>query len=640
MRKILFILCISLSVGLFAEPQNGVVYVKSGGTGSGTSWTDAMGDIQAAISAAKSDDALRKDVWVAAGEYTITSSISMIDSINVYGGFAGTETALEERLLENGGKPWEFKHPTILKGDGARLVQTASNFDMKTAFDGFTLTNGNATGSSLNGSGGAAVVRANMVIENCIIKNSMAENGAGGAVIMTAGTIKNSLIYNNKQLSNANGGGGLFINTAGGQETVVENCVLQKNSSDVRGGAINVQGKGFTQLNNLYILNNQAIKAGGLKAGGAIYGNSPNYKVTNSVIFNNTGQTALYVKGSVVNSTIVNNVGGVYIADATATIEFSNNIVWGCITETGGTSATGLSGRDNPNITAHNNATYNPIPEDKGWNIADNILFSSNNSNGDVENPADGTVGSGPKFVKVSRFKGAALADEEELMLDTVNWRINDRSPCLNSGKTISEVLTDFVYTPRPQGFPTEGAKYDIGAYESIYYAITIGSQSNTNGAIYDETATQLPDGSAISYPEGASREFLFQPEAGYEIGRAYYTIKNNGTKTAEEVDITEELSELGIWQSVPLHNAIELFAVWREKGAGLENLDAYYQVYANNQQINIAGVTCNDYIRIFTLTGKMVINKKATTQTLSIPMERGIYVIQINDKSKKIVVE
>lgn len=102
MRKILFILCISLSVGLFAEPQNGVVYVKSGGTGSGTSWTDAMGDIQAAISAAKSDDALRKDVWVAAGEYTITSSISMIDSINVYGGFAGTETALEERLLENG----------------------------------------------------------------------------------------------------------------------------------------------------------------------------------------------------------------------------------------------------------------------------------------------------------------------------------------------------------------------------------------------------------------------------------------------------------------------------------------------------------------------------------------------------------
>ncbi|MDR1809682.1 MAG: hypothetical protein LBR34_04665, partial [Prevotella sp.] len=68
------------TVGVWAEPQNGVVYVKAGASGTGASWGDALGDIQAAIVKAKEDDSKRKDVWVAAGTYVLSTPVSMQDS--------------------------------------------------------------------------------------------------------------------------------------------------------------------------------------------------------------------------------------------------------------------------------------------------------------------------------------------------------------------------------------------------------------------------------------------------------------------------------------------------------------------------------------------------------------------------------
>ncbi|MDR1584705.1 MAG: hypothetical protein LBS07_00820, partial [Prevotellaceae bacterium] len=124
MKRTIFILaCIFCSMNfIWAEAQHGVVYVKAGAVGDGSSWTNAMGDIQAAITKAKEDGANRKDVWVAGGNFTLTANIIMQDSINVYGSFAGTETSLEERAKVENGKAWEFVNPTILTGNGCRLA--------------------------------------------------------------------------------------------------------------------------------------------------------------------------------------------------------------------------------------------------------------------------------------------------------------------------------------------------------------------------------------------------------------------------------------------------------------------------------------------------------------------------------------
>ena len=459
MKKIILSLLVIFSVSTYAEEKNGIVYVKLNGTGDGTSWTNAMGDIQSAINTARANKAARKDVWIAAGNYSISTAIVMSDSISLYGSFAGTETTIDQRAKSASGKPWEFTNSTILSANNCRLIETASNFGMATIVDGFILTNGNGIGATLNKSGGAAVVRNNMVIQNSVIQNSTALDGAGGGLNMTGGTVKNSWIYKNTQTTNANGGGGIYINTASGNETIIENCTIEGNSSTIRGGGINVQGAGFTKMSGLKIFNNLAEG----KAGGAIYQNSATNSLINSLVYNNTGSSAIYLKGTMLNSTIVNNAGGVYLADGSATIEISNNIIWGCATDASGSTATALSGVANSNATVHNNATYNPIPTDKSWKTNDNILFSSNNSNGDVENPAEGTVGSGPKFMEVTKFKGIPLADEEILQLDSADWKIKGISPCINVGKTLSNVTSDIRGIARPQD-----TAYDMGAYEYV----------------------------------------------------------------------------------------------------------------------------------------------------------------------------
>ncbi|MBL7818545.1 MAG: hypothetical protein JNL70_26335 [Saprospiraceae bacterium] len=59
----------------------------------GTSWSDASGNLQAMIDASDNGD----EVWVASGNYKPTSAIdrfaffSMKASVKIYGSFAGTE---------------------------------------------------------------------------------------------------------------------------------------------------------------------------------------------------------------------------------------------------------------------------------------------------------------------------------------------------------------------------------------------------------------------------------------------------------------------------------------------------------------------------------------------------------------------
>ena len=133
MKKITFIFAILCSISaLHAEAQHGVIYVKPGATGTGASWSDALGNIQEAITTAKADPAARKDVWVAAGEFEISTAISLLDSVNVYGSFAGTESAVSERAKVAAGKAWEFSNPTTLKGNNSRLIQVAAALDIPT----------------------------------------------------------------------------------------------------------------------------------------------------------------------------------------------------------------------------------------------------------------------------------------------------------------------------------------------------------------------------------------------------------------------------------------------------------------------------------------------------------------------------
>jgi len=186
------------------DPAPAIVYVKSSanGAGDGRSWSDAFPDLQQALDAAADRSEIHQ-VWVAAGTYRPsrrviaqnrrTSTFSMLPGLAIYGGFAGTETALGQRD--------PAAHPTILTGDldgddtgnfdsqtrseNAYSVVGAVNIDETATLDGFTITHGHANkvDPQSNGRSGAGIKasHAKVSFANCDIKENFA-NVLGAAM--------------------------------------------------------------------------------------------------------------------------------------------------------------------------------------------------------------------------------------------------------------------------------------------------------------------------------------------------------------------------------------------------------------------------------------------------------------------------
>lgn len=485
-KKLLFLLlAVACTFSAKADSKNGIVYVKQGSNGTGASWTDALGDIQAAISLANTTTTAPKDVWVATGEYPISTTIILASNVNLYGGFAGTEAAITERAKEATGKAWDFTNATILKGTGyadptkgQRIMEATGILTTETFVDGFTLTGGNSTNNkSFPGSAGAILMRGNTTLQNAIVKGNIAPIGNGGGINMTGGTVQNCYIGNNI----AAGGGGIYSNPAAATTgatavpaciSIIQNCTIENNKATsytdpttnkvtvFGGGAVRSQGSTNTYLKNNIIVNNQSLNGTAFQDGGAIYINSITGHVTNCVIANNAGKNAIYMNGGeLINSTITNNVGGVYIASTSAVSTLINNVVWGCATTVDGTSATGVSGTGSAVCSAKNNATYTALPV--AITKENNLLLPSNNTNGEV---ADATtdIKSGPKFVKVTTFKGNATTDAQLEEIKAANWAIGKNSPLIDKGASNDNTANDILGKVRPLD------KFDIGAYEFI----------------------------------------------------------------------------------------------------------------------------------------------------------------------------
>ena len=102
-----------LSLGLWTASAQ--ICVKNGGTGNGSDWQNAIGDLQQAINLA-STMTPTPDIWVEKGTYTPSHSINNPSQVNgnlsdpkntfyianasnlkIYGGFVGNEIRLSDR---------------------------------------------------------------------------------------------------------------------------------------------------------------------------------------------------------------------------------------------------------------------------------------------------------------------------------------------------------------------------------------------------------------------------------------------------------------------------------------------------------------------------------------------------------------
>lgn len=336
-------------------------YVKpvATGTGDGSSWENASGNLQNMIDelAKNNPQNIPGEVWVAAGTYvpqvqvisgtTYSASFLMRDGISVYGGFAGDEISKQER--EVGKMPWNFVNKTILEGsyyehsktswnesnhkwtltsDSRHVVffsplpsEGKSGFDKSTILNGVTIRGGYAQGGEgvadfMTDRGAGVYMGINATLEKCIVTEN-SSTGNGGAVYMYGGRVMNSLIYNN----NADGdGGAVYVDNAG----IVLASMLTNNSANNGSGAYLAHTGNWTDGKphpEYLILSTSVVSNNTSRLNGAVYCAKGGVLMQNTITNNdcptatdNTSANAsqsggLYVDsyGLVINSVLWNN---------------------------------------------------------------------------------------------------------------------------------------------------------------------------------------------------------------------------------------------------------------------------------------------------------------------------------------------
>ena len=299
------------------------VTVCGAGIKDGSSWNNASDNLQDMINLSLPGD----QVWVEQGEYIpkrtkpiIIFGVSQCDrhdpfvlqeGVEVYGGFAGWESQLEERDWEN--------NTTILNGTfslswlGIFISQVVVIAGINNAvLDGFTIKNGIAAGCgvTVNGifagqGGGIAVYSANKIkLGNLIVK----DNGSG-----------------------AEGGGGIFINNS--QNVLLQNIILYENYASDRGGGIFIKNSCDAILQNIILYENIA----GYRGSGICVSDNSNPTLINVLCCDNFANHGggLYIEDSYplfINVTIANNSDGVphnagVYSDGSQTTVY-NSIIW------------------------------------------------------------------------------------------------------------------------------------------------------------------------------------------------------------------------------------------------------------------------------------------------------------------------
>ena len=290
--------------------KRAVIYVdmdKTSGGNTGVDWDNAYTSFQSALNEAISG----QQIWVAAGIYKPSTDYDlgdesdqrlyhfrMIEGVAIYGGFAGSETATNQRTNYRSGETNE----TILSGD--MIGNDGTNFTNRTdnCYHVFYHP--------------SSLLLTNLaVIDGFTIQSGYGKTGdedtheyRGGGIYNAANnspTIRNCYFKDNR----TNYGGAIYNIQA---SPIILNCFFVNNYADIWGGGIYNTTGASPEITNCLLAGNHAVTTGG-----AIY----NYD-------NNSGHPSSAI---ITNTTIVNNsaalCGGVRLWYSTAT--FNNCIIWG-----------------------------------------------------------------------------------------------------------------------------------------------------------------------------------------------------------------------------------------------------------------------------------------------------------------------
>lgn len=543
-------MAVAMALTLSSSGVNAAVrYVTANGTGDGSSWTQASGDLQATIDASASGD----EIWVAAGTYSPTKLIKstkktskaffLKDGVSLYGGFAGNEASIADRA--KGANPYDMTNETILSADDdtpdtwTRIIDPATSYrwtwetvsnvvpgtknnsthvlycaaalTSPTVIDGFTLTGANANVYNAKASGGAVYGLGNLNLKNCRITENSAyftaeandSNSYGGAVYLDGGTMDHCYVaraYCHSSYGNGVGGG------VYAQNATITNCQFEDCVGLDQGGAVYLKGG---------VLENCSFARCYSAAGGAIVNNGgtvSNVDILDCRALNGGG---IYNAGTVVNALVrgcyadapeYGETGGgkggaiCNISGDVAGCAAFNNSAW----QGGGIF---INGGRVINSTVLNNTVR---AENGGANIYNGSETNTLNS---ITDAATAMV----NFIAPTAFAGRATTDAQLTLIRNADWSLAPGSEFIDKGTPVDGYTagTDLAGNPR-----VAGAAIDRGAYESqgdakvptIVLTFAPGTQAariGVGGAAGYEFSIDWGDGKEVTYDKQAYYQHL-----------------------------------------------------------------------------------------------------------------------------------
>ncbi|EDY81680.1 hypothetical protein VDG1235_1298 [Verrucomicrobiia bacterium DG1235] len=314
MKKLLLIL---FGLILTTLSAGRIIYVSDNAAdgGDGSSWEDAFNYLQDALDQTLSGGS--DEIWITSGIYYPDDGVSVSSGdrlatfalksgIAIYGGFAGDELSIEERVPQ--------ENPTILSGEIFPGVENSLFWSLhvikagdQSTLDNLIIEKGNANGSGELGKGGGIYTVSEIVLVDCTLRNNSA-NGYGGGVF---GNVKASTSSFTNNTANDGQGGAIY------GDTTADNCTFTENSGSQ--GAVIFGNANVTNCifeGNLAVVRGSAISA---------------FKLTvnaeNCIFKNNTGGRAVSNGDpTLIDCVFEGNVGGAVEGNVNAEgCEFINN---------------------------------------------------------------------------------------------------------------------------------------------------------------------------------------------------------------------------------------------------------------------------------------------------------------------------
>jgi hypothetical protein len=235
--KQLLILATAFFFAVATQAQTTYYVAASGDDSDGSSWATAYKTIPQALAAASSGD----EVWVKRGTYVIAdenSQLTYVEGVDVYGGFAGTETALSGRSTDPSLTIIEHD-PNLAAANIFRLLQ-GSSLNSPSLYDGFTFDG--------KGVGSGVLLYGHCNLSNSVVTNGYIIGGSGaginiiGSTSLAPVTVQDTEVMNNTIKIEADTasylGGGAGIRIASGNEAAtIDGCTVANNTIDTNNGS-------------------------------------------------------------------------------------------------------------------------------------------------------------------------------------------------------------------------------------------------------------------------------------------------------------------------------------------------------------------------------------------------------------------